>query len=250
MGRTIISVGHLRRIVRYGDARILIRWSDNEDRVIRECAGTKTAEAIAELLPGRTPKSVRGRIHYLGIKLGYFYAARDPHIVGDRPLLAKTCSKCGLLLPSEWFLKTTSPSRRRSGKEYWRDHCRKCSHRGNAPRVRQESPQAREWTRKAQAITLPLAVNNGKEYTEADYVILADENLSNLAKALILKRSYKAASGKVSEAGYKSRRGLGSAARDQWLIDNPNADRIDEITAMLNEVEPSMPTRPDFEWDD
>ena len=249
MGRTAQAITHMRRIIRNGDSRKTVRWSEYEDQVIRNSVGLRTSEEIAALLPGRSAYAVRGHISVLGLKLGY-YASRSPLNIGERTLLAKTCSKCGLLLPAQWYNKRKFTGRRLQEGEAWRTNCRKCSG-GDEVRVgRQGSVRTNAYKAEAQAITVPLAENNGKDYTEADHAILADETLTILAKALLLKRSYSAISNKTSDSGYKSHRGLGDAARDQWLIDNPNADRIDEITAMLNKVEPAMPTRPDFEWDD
>jgi hypothetical protein len=77
-----------------------------------------------------------------------------------------------------------------------------------------------------------------------------------LQKALTLRRTYTAVAVKCSREGVKSVVGLGDPERDQWLIDNPNADRLDEITASLAvetreapEADEPRPA-PSWDWDD
>lgn len=241
-------VTDMRRIVRDGAPRQSIQtmWTEDEDRVLLEMASASNA-AISKALIGRTTKAVSRRRERLSLS-----APREgvAFFVGSRTLLAKTCPDCGLLLPASWF-HWSEPNK------CWRTYCRKCFTPRNRAYKRKSDKvttsnkaYSRAYAQKAQQITLPLADRKGEEFTESDHVILADESMTALGKALKMKRTYSSAKNAVYNFGYKSLTPLGDPAQDQWIIDNPNADRIEEITAMLAKTEPTTPTRPDFEWDD
>jgi len=78
-----------------------------------------------------------------------------------------------------------------------------------------------------------------------------------LQKALTLHRTYGATANACSKGGHKSKVGLGDPERDQWMIDNPNLDRLEEIAASLPAPQkaPMVPetperTAPSWDWDD
>lgn len=223
-------------------------WTAAEDALIME-SKYRTAPELARLLPGRTEGAVKKRRGVLGAP-NVQRSAKDPFSPAGRPLIAKTCQGCGLLLPAEWFtysrgVKISQCRKCRSGQ--------KASDYANNPdpyKARAKKQQTSGYELRAQIITSQLAERSGEEYTEADHKVLADPTLTRLRKALQLKRTYRAVSLQIHKSGYKSFKGVGDPEKDQWLIDNPNADRIEEITAMLGQPEPATPTRPDFEWDD
>lgn len=249
LGRPGYAIDKMRRLVRSGWAREREPWTDDEIEVIQNPG--LTVRQMAERLPGRTEGAITTRRHVLQVNAGNFLGSDlNPAEVRGRTLLAKTCLRCGLLLPADWF---GSAHRRGSGRKVWRPYCRKCASASatDSKKARGDGgASSRAYEAKAQAITIPLAEKRGSEYTEEDHKVLSDPSLTRLAKALILKRTYRAASSQCSLHGYKSNFRLGSPEKDRWIIDNPNADRIEEIAAMLNQTEPATSTRPDFEWDD
>jgi hypothetical protein len=104
------------------------------------------------------------------------------------------------------------------------------------------------------------AENHCNPWTEDDYKTLADPDLTAFQKALVLKRTYTSVHSAVARMGFKSKVGLGDPERDQWLIDNPNADRVDEIRAQFESMTDDIqmpvletagaPKRPVFDWED
>jgi len=117
--------------------------------------------------------------------------------------------------------------------------------------------QQRESLQKLQALTIPGASQAGQPWIEADFAVLQDPDMTILQKARALHRTYNATSTACTRSGFKSLVGLGDPERDQWLIDNPNSDRFDEITASLKApheapMVPETPERtaPSWDWDD
>jgi hypothetical protein len=92
--------------------------------------------------------------------------------------------------------------------------------------------------------------------------VLADDGLTNFAKALKLGRTYQSVRNAVQRNGYTSAVGLGDPANEQWLIDNPNAGRVEEIRAQFESITGALampapeletagaPKRPVFDWED
>jgi hypothetical protein len=150
----------------------------------------------------------------------------DPNAVGERTLLARTCPDCGLLLDASWFGRTqwTTPRRGYMRTPVWRAKCTKCRQRQAGPRTNQSrSAEDRDAYREhMQALTRARATRDGFPYTESDYVILANPNLTNLAKAYTLRRTYVAIVTAVRRGGWVSRvEGRRDVAEGQWLIDFP-----------------------------
>lgn len=255
LGRTVSSVKSCRSRVRNGWAGpVQLPWSTTEEAVIMAFPYA-TADEIATKLPGRTSEAVTKRRSTLGAEVVH-RQRKNPQSPGPRTMVARTCTTCGLLLPGAWFSTTTRTGK---GRVHSRS-CRKCNSADDLARVQRDDKYADKkrsaanaYQQMAQAITAPLAENGGQDYTEADHKILSDQTLTGLEKALRMKRTYNAvliASGKF---GYRVRGGtlLGDPAEDQWLIDNPNAGRIEEITASLQrEPVGAGPTRPEWDWED
>lgn len=240
LDRTPNGVGMKRRALATGWSPVDTResWSDDEDAFIRATPHL-TAAQVAEAL-GRTTSAINHRRADIRVRasvkassranLGGFHGFKhswgpntNPHRVGARPLVARTCPKCGLLLSAKWYL-LQGKSKKRGG-DHWSALCRKCKSE-NAPRRYAESTEAnRKAARKSfdaqQARTLPLAEKAGQPYTLADHAVLSDPDLTNFEKAITLKRTYSAVVGAVQVNRYRSRRGLGKI-EDRWIIDNPN----------------------------
>lgn len=198
-------------IVRWADGI----WSDDEDAIVRETPHL-TAVQLAALL-GRGVKSVEHRRSYLGIGA---YINKDPNRVGARALIARTCPGCGLFLNARWFL-LEGTKRKRQG-ENWSVYCRKCKHTRTPRIARQASDQARARIRAnyhaRQKVSSDVATRHRSEYAEQDHAVLSNPDYTNLEKAVRIQRTYAAVVGAVKKFDYRSRRGLGSIDRDQWLI--------------------------------
>lgn len=203
------------------------RFTADEDDLIREHGPSLTAKQLGAML-GRPWQSVSDRRRKLGVAATY---NTDPLRIGGRPLVAKTCYGCGLLLQADWF--GFYPSRRR-----WSSRCRKCqsayttSRPGNrryqANRAKQAALAAKAWIAEMQEYTRERASRSGLPYTEVDHRTLADKDLTHLDKAMALGRTWVAIATACRTFGYKSHVGLGDPARDQWSIDNPNESRLRE----------------------
>ena len=249
LGKSRAAIYAARKRIRSGWTRKkAVLWTPEEDAVIRS-GQYLTAAELAKRLPGRSKYSVDHRRVAIGAPC-IPASQKNPFNPGKRALIARTCRKCGLLLPARWFgiYKSTPKS-----------DCRKCDAREAVAysklryekKPRPKQTHERKYARMAQALSLETATRWRQEYTEADHRVLADPSLTNLAKALLLKRSYSAAATQVTRNGYSSFSGIGDPTRDMWSIDNPNASRVDEITAALKqEFETAGVPFPAWDWDD
>lgn len=249
LGRSIGSIDSMRRRVRSGWVRKHDLWTLAEDEILISNAGVLGGEDLAKLLPGRSTKNVYDRLNRLGVRLGH-RNNRNPFFIADRQLLARTCTHCGLLLPAKWFVRSKKRAQ-------WGSWCRSCKN-GQMPEYRRQ-PHAKErkkslskYEERAQAISLKLSVNKGVSYTEADHRVMADPSLTALTKALILGRTYYAVAAQMKINGYHSHtRPITDPSSDQWLINNPNSDRVEEITANLRrDILEAGKTLPEWDWDD
>lgn len=240
------AVSNMRRLIKSGWSRKKSRWTAEEDEFIRRNQ-TMSVNQMSSNLPGRTYDAVAARVSYLGLNIGNH--KRDPMALGMRTMLAKTCPRCGLLLPPEWFFLNKK-------KGFYRRECKKCDSQTTMERrpddKRRNNERLIEYAKRAQEISLETADKKGCEYTEADHAVLADESLTRLSKALILHRTYQGVSNTIFSNGYKSKGSrLGNPQRDRWLIDNPNASRVDEITAALKQEFTDAGIQfPEWDWDD
>lgn len=224
LGRTIEAVRLKRQKLRNGWSAKTDHWTPEEDDIVLATPHL-TKEQVAARLIGRTPKAVEGRrAKLVRDRAAVFVGGRkSPFDVAGRPLIAKTCSTCGLLLTADWFWFNTKTRQ-------WSTYCARCrarqgvggKQRYHGDRVEQNKRSARASKDVKQALTLPSATRSGQPWLEADHVVLADPDLSIVEKALRLQRSYLAVAHAVSRHGYPSHKGLGDPDRDQWIIDNPN----------------------------
>lgn len=255
LGRTVASVQKCRTKLKRGwEGPRYAPWLTHEDALLLATPHVSSQE-LANQLPGRTKYSVSWRRRHIGAVVTLGRRNMDPFTQGSRFLVARTCLGCGLLLPGSWFPIMT----KKNLQAYSSGTCRKCRsdmalvrNKKNAP-TRPTNKSSLIYKRRAQAVTAALAENNGNEYTEADHEILADPTISTLRKALILKRTYAAVGTIMQDMGYKSTAGrLTDPELAQWVIDNPNAKRIDEIMAILQQPEDAEAEsiHPEWDWDD
>lgn len=203
-------------------------WTVEDDQFVLSTPHLTAAQVGRHL--GRSTHSVTARRAILaevkGVRFGKPGDVKNPSHIGARPLIAKTCIKCGKLLAAEWF--SYSPTQ--NGKGGWRTRCRKClsgdnREQGKGSNKYHGSARYREKTRESrkrlQDLTVPRATRGGDPWLEADHTVLRDPDLTLFEKALELKRSYNAVSIICSTHGYRSHVGLGKQT-DLWRIFNPN----------------------------
>ena len=219
LGRTASAVENARHSLKVGRLGGMERspWTDEEDALLIDAPSWVTAKALAESLPGRTVHAINHRRKALGVRV----LGERPHDIAGRPLVAKSCVACGLLLSGSWFL-----SHKRAGYIAWSPRCRACCSKAASDARSRRDPD-RNWDRdreeRLQRITAEGATRNGQPYTEADYQVLADFSLTDFQKAIQLKRTLRATGAARRGAGLKSKPdGLGDPERDVWVIDNPN----------------------------
>lgn len=252
LGRTKASVDAIRKRMREGMKRQNPPWTPDEEEKIVDMADGFTLEQIAQRVPGRTSVAIARRLYLLGIRRSTHSHAYDPSIIGRRPLLAKTCPRCGVLRGSECFHVKPSGNRQSYCIFCQATHAKKRRTDPASPRDNGAAAiRARVWSRAAKLITEP-ADRAGQPYLESDFETLSDPALSVLCKALRLGRTYSATKNACHKLGYTSRGGdLSKREYDQWLIENPNADRVAEITAALKQefADANVPF-PQWDWDD
>jgi hypothetical protein len=230
LGRTTRAVQKKRHKIDQGWTRNVTPWTTDEDRLMLEMGDRCTAAQLAEALPGRTPIAIYNRRRLLGLKVLEPNELK-PQKLGARPLVAKTCTTCGLLLQAEWY-------RWRPKDRCWSSSCRRCM--GNrtgqwfAENPAPRGERSASFVQRMQLLTHPLARRRGEPYTDADQRVLSDPELSLLQKAVRLERTYAGVATECALNGYRSHVGLGEPT-DVWVIHNPN---VREVAGMkLTEAE-------------
>lgn len=187
-------------------------WTAAEEAVI--VANPFLSVRDIAVILNRSPEAVKIRRSAIRRSANPSVEAKNlnPHKNGSRPLLAKTCIGCGLLLQAKWFT---------GNHKGWSKTCTRCQPRGRSPQAYPD--RSREFMRRMQELTLPLATSNNQQWTLADHEVLASQDMTILEKALRLGRTYMATASMCRSSGHKSLVGLGDPERDQWIIDNPNA---------------------------
>jgi hypothetical protein len=228
LGRGVDAVKHQRRRLSKGTVRRKEPWTQDEDETVLMTANLKASE-VADLLPGRSKLAVDERRAFLAKATpGLSFAGRkNPHEIGVRPLVAKTCKGCGLLLDASWF------GFHRNAR-MWRAKCLRCRPKeaGDTARARAERSKSDRRAsvarshRKLQALSIQHATRSGEPYVEADHKVLSDPSLTRIEKALLLGRTYAAVSQQLHIHGYVSAVGRGDPEEVRWLIDAPNAEAL------------------------
>lgn len=194
-------------------------WLDSEVDYIVEKAGRMTTARIAAQL-GRPEQEVDIEVERLrrnGVIGDRGLSNKNPAWVGHRPLIAKTCPSCGLLLGAEWFPW---------GGHGWAHDCKKC--KGDRKNAVSKERYAKEKTTgqqrsieiglAKQRYTADRAVNRFNRWTEADIAILADRSLSIFDKALKLGRTYYATQQKYVKEGLSTFEPISDPEEGEWKI--------------------------------
>jgi hypothetical protein len=252
LGRTVASVEHAKLRLRKG--WIPGRpgaWSEIEDQYVLDSMGRDPSD-VAEYL-GRSKNSIINRRRVLrksGVARQVGTKNASPFRVGTRTLLARTCPGCGMLLEAKWFKKSSTT-------DYRLKTCTRCRVAKDDRRYGNTWDSAHQWRQEQQALSLPTATNHYKPWQESEMEVLMDPSLTILEKAIKLKRTFMSVANAERLNGFTSRNpNLGNPTEEQWLIDNPNADKFDEITANVYMVRELVdagshnPQRPEFDWDD
>lgn len=227
-------------------------WSEDEDEVIRSLSGIATADVISQKLPGRSLSAVKQRRLRLGLAQPPGVRL-SPFLPAARSVLAKTCTSCGVLHDGANY------RRNQGGGKYLSSSCLHClsekasAYKTHTPK-KYPAKQAvkRDWRSRIQSETAKVATRNRYPYIEADFEVLRDPSLTLLAKALKLRRTYKGVAGICQSMKFESSGHLLKyRAPAAWSIDNPNANRVDEITAALKQEFTDAGIKfPQWDWDD
>jgi hypothetical protein len=213
-----------------------------------------TVDQIMEHLPGRSRTSILDRRHKFGLTGGYIYHRFNPYFAGTRTVIARTCTKCGIVRPGTAFRvrkdRATTWCKYCEGDQgaSWRSRNPDLVKAGNTRSIDAKARRRKE----VQRITSKLATRNGYPYVDADFEVLSDPSLTILGKAIRLHRSYAAVSHKCSENGFKSNASFVDISDlGAWKIDNPNIENIEGITEMIKkEFSEAGIEFPKWDWDD
>lgn len=182
-----------------------------------------TCEQVGRML-GRTARSVQKRRGQLkgregitafrvpGLAKGRQHA--HPWKVGARPLIAKSCLCCGVLLNSSRYDKYASGR--------WRERCRRCAQ--SPQRRRGDVAKARARENQLQRYTADHATRSWAEYTEADMAVISDPAKSLFRMALETGRTLSAVRNARQRYGIADRTPgvpLGDLDEAQWVIRLP-----------------------------
>lgn len=194
------------RVARHMVARVNGRaWTESEDAVLRENPDL-TAKEIALRL-GRNHHVVQKRRIKLGLRPSNDGERKNrrAHAIGRRTVVAKTCTACGLLLDAYWYgVRVDGRSESR---------CRACRSRLNQSQERRGS-----WFQAAQSVTKSAAIREGDEWTESDYAILTQPDLSLVEMALALGRSYASVANARHYGGASDRLPALGEPEETWVI--------------------------------
>lgn len=239
-GRTYESVINKRRSVDAGRVNKEYAWSQDELDLLVD-AWDMGMDDLCKLFADKSRGSIKFQRQQLRNREGMPSQSRhltNPHWVGSRRLLAKTCLGCGLLMDARWYRHTVNPDTAAAqdcaGARRWDSTCIACKRgkrtdeRAQYYRASKEThaAQAKERVQRYQSLTTP-APRNGLEWTSSELEILADPMKTTLTKAIELGRTYLATKAKVAGCGYQSLNGqLGDQQDGVWNIEFPAAEAV------------------------
>lgn len=222
LGRSRSSIASMRHQMRHRKVGTSTQpWTEDDLDFVRATTSF-TAAQVAEHL-GRTYSAVASIRFVLRQSEGADFRGDDdgqknPHDVGTRRLLARTCLGCGLLLDAIWY--------HRDGARRWKSRCLRCNNKERAPRHRsdrdKENAQQQARRKLLGRVTRERATRHGYPWLESDHDVLRDTSLSVLDKSFQLGRTYNAVLRACSLNGYTSRVGKGDPMKGIWVIANPN----------------------------
>lgn len=192
-------------------------WTSDEDDIIR-AHPTKSASELAEILVGRSWQAIKLRRSKIAALRGLPKDAYrgDPMSVAGRPLLARTCSNCGVTRSGSSF-----PWRKSA--RVWSQTCVHCRATGAKARWSDRGYSTLDRNVEKQRASLPTASRAREPYSKRDMSVLAREDLTVLEKAIRLERTYYGANCAVQKFGFRSAPPpLAARPGDEWKIHNPN----------------------------
>lgn len=229
-------------------------WTSEEVEFIRTSVATLTYSEIAERL-GRTRCSVAGKANLVGIKSphGSDTGQRLLHPsgrvqVGSRTLIAKTCTKCGRLLPARRYSRRKDKPR----EGYYQPACRSCCMRSNVTRSDKDkhNQRANALRDKVDTYTRGLAFNKGEPWSGEDLAVVRDTSKSLIGVAVELRRTYGAVAAKAQELGVNRRPNPDQHRNWVVALDHAAADRSLAVE-MAGLVDPTgIPREDDWDWTD
>lgn len=235
LGRSYYSVQVKRNRIRRGITwREPSDWTEEEYDVLRVTRHL-SAWQIADILPGRTPGGVKRARQQLEKREPWLnfgdYATRNKSAnrIGRRPLVAKTCTKCGELRDGSAYYFDEKD-------RVWFSNCKFCHMRLRKPQLPKTTSREQRagHLRKRQemnALTLPTATRHGMEWTDADMPVLSNPDLTDVEKALMLRRTYFATAARRRVTGLVSKRirSIGDPDDCKWYIDAPKAEALRRV---------------------
>jgi hypothetical protein len=214
LGRNRKQVLHMRQRLRLGWERKLEPITESDLDFVADYSHF-TAEQIARYL-GRSLNSVnhmRSMLRERGELEKMNSRTTSPMHIGNRTLVAKTCTKCGLLLDASWF---RSRGTKRVG--HTASRCRKCAV-ADLGRRQKVMRYSNRFSEKLQNASLETATNSRKEWTGAEIEVLHDMTLTNFEKAIRLGRTYYGVNAAMCKLGLRERKPqLGDPTEAQWFI--------------------------------
>ena len=190
--------------------------SEDEIDFIRSTANM-TAQQVAEELgrPYSTVTFTRRRlIREEGRYFGKGPYDKDPLMVGDRFLVAKSCIRCGVIRGGAEFSKTSAKCR----------YCR-IELRDYAAEAKSRAALDQRVRELAEMVGVPYRSRHFDEYAKADIELMERSDLTLCEKAARLGRTYDATSMAMHEFGISRRRSERPEPRGVWTIHFPPDER-------------------------
>ncbi|QNJ55367.1 hypothetical protein SEA_LITTLEFELLA_56 [Gordonia phage LittleFella] len=197
------------------------RFSEMVRNAISEMWTTASAPQIAKYI-GVSEATVRGQVVRMKREGTLPERAANyqssPGTIGKNCILiAKSCPKCGLILDAVFFQKMKSG--------FYSTCCNTCRSRHFGSR---NASEGNDWKKAMQKATLPMAVNNGKPWSDdpnEDEILRSDKTI--FEKALVLGRTYAATAQEMRVRGY-SRKRINDKERfdSRWIIRFPEAMKV------------------------
>lgn len=219
VGISISAVSAIRKKIDAGTLK-LSDWLDSEIDFVIENINRMTTQKLADFL-GRTHSEVHteiGRLRRNGLVAPKSKISMNPNTVAGRPLIAKTCPKCGHLRGAEWFNK--SHTRSAGSRPTYQPNCRQCETSRSKETMREKKHREHhgKYVAKLQSYTLERAEKNGQEWTSADLEILSSTDKTTFQKALELKRTYLATSAALHRNGLTSKPDFEGMKNGEWKL--------------------------------
>ncbi|AWY06153.1 DNA binding protein [Gordonia phage Suzy] len=228
-----------KRNIAYTDGRSA--WQEDEDRFLEENCKLATIPQMAKFL-GRTVPSVTGRMKKLGLSGGPRGVNKDPfRMPSGAILIARTCLKCGLFLPENWFHV--------SHKIHRDQYCKSCRNGIGKSRDRKEYTRIGNEKEKAKnVVTSKMATRVGISWEEEEDSYLREnyKEKGDFQLAIEMGRTMKAITHRRHVLGLsKNRIRYTDPRNEMWVIHFPNA-----MKALREEFKKLGIPEEEWDWND